>query len=125
VFQKFDTRTLAGRHIVFDHLIGAVDLHSLDRYTQFFVDANGILRERPRSKWRRLYRPPPPWAEEWIGARKIGERGTKAYWFVPVARGSDIFSYRQHVELDASELIKWRSLAPEHRALWQMELRER
>lgn len=54
MFQRFDTRTTAGRHIVFCHLLQMVDLGTDGsrwyRY-EVFVDAHGILR-RARHRHR-------------------------------------------------------------------------
>jgi hypothetical protein len=58
---RFDTRTVAGRHVVHDHMLGWVyrgDLSSLpfmSRHMEFEVDDRGILR---RTKWfgRSYYR---------------------------------------------------------------------
>lgn len=81
VFQKFDTRTTAGRHITFDHLLReVVDTESgFDKYgnmanpdipvvhtgrrsywsvADYYVDQDGILRTREERRRRRYrYRP--------------------------------------------------------------------
>lgn len=55
---RFDTRTVAGRHVVHDHMLGWVwrgDLSDPSPRGYFFVDAHGILRRDPyygRSWWR-------------------------------------------------------------------------
>jgi hypothetical protein len=55
---RFDTRTVAGRHVIHDHLLKSVwlgdDLTSAPRH-DFFVDAHGILRRDPfHGQWRKL-----------------------------------------------------------------------
>jgi hypothetical protein len=83
---KFDTRTVAGRHVVHDHMLQWV--HRADapvgpyfRHSQyyFFVDAHGILR-RPRWSGRsfeKLRRQLTAWAEQRVCA--LTYRGW--WWF--------------------------------------------
>ncbi|HEX6767239.1 MAG TPA: hypothetical protein VF103_17195 [Polyangiaceae bacterium] len=56
LFARFDTRTTAGRHILFDHLLRSVQEKPSFQpvYVEFTVDAFGILREPRRT--RRLSR---------------------------------------------------------------------
>lgn len=93
VFEKFDSRTTAGRHILFDHLLKSVNESGTDagyeRHRNFIVDAYGILREGKTSKFHR-YNAPPPFPDDkrravakWLGARKIGLCGDKLVWFEP------------------------------------------
>ncbi len=97
VFERFDTRTTAGRHITFDHLLReVVDTESgFDKYgrmtnpnievipskktsyvryygyTDYYVDENGILCENPtRNKNRRAWREPYASLEECAEAAK-------------------------------------------------------
>jgi hypothetical protein len=45
LFQRFDTRTTAGRHFLFDHLLPELERHSWGyRVRRFYVDQHGILR---------------------------------------------------------------------------------
>src|SRR5688572_18520095 len=50
LFERFDTRTTAGRHVVFDHLLKDVNTGQVDPYRRddFRVDRHGILRQNPR-----------------------------------------------------------------------------
>jgi hypothetical protein len=50
IFERFDTRTLAGRHIVHGHMLNWVwidDGGEPDRCRLFVVDRHGILRHAP------------------------------------------------------------------------------
>jgi hypothetical protein len=65
LFETFDTRTTAGRHIVFDHMLPWVED---DRGGRFRVDKHGLLRHgRPR-----VYRTRPPLGG---GRAALTERG--------------------------------------------------
>ena len=81
IFQKFDTRTTAGRHITFDHLLREiVDTESgfddrgymanpnipvihtegkyyFESFADYYVDQDGILRSRKRRRNRYRYQP--------------------------------------------------------------------
>lgn len=50
LFARFDTRTTAGRHIVFGHMLPWVDdgtLNTCLHHRRFVVDRHGILRRAP------------------------------------------------------------------------------
>lgn len=123
LFARFDTRTTAGRHIVFDHLLRDVNTGQFGRYRHedYLVDRHGILRHNPRapSRWhgtRYLPLPEPAEAlEEWLAGRRIATRGSRLYWLVPTPSGS----FRQHLELDEEDAERWRTL-PE----WWKERRQ-
>ena len=113
VFQKFDIRTTAGRHVIFDHLLReVVDTdtgfdnrgHIVDpeipsepaggkyhyRYTaDYYVDQEGILRADPEKDKRRMrYREFVTEqdyrdAEAWLGNRMVMEKDGKFYWLMP------------------------------------------
>jgi hypothetical protein len=60
LLARFDTRTTAGRHIVFDHVLPSVRQgYGLSSRYRFFVDAHGVLRaeqrrrkpRKPRTTW--------------------------------------------------------------------------
>lgn len=136
IAERFDTRTTAGRHIVFDHMIAEVAPSqaalAISRRALYFVDARGILRvaaSRPRI--HRVSDPPPV---RWLGNRKLGRLGTLLAWFVPTrdadrvtARwtGSQLVyvmtdgtsaahvGFRQSRALDASECATFESLSSE------------
>jgi hypothetical protein len=112
IFRTFDTRTLAGRHIVFDHMLQEVADHFAEwRYRRFFVDDRGFLRRGERGpRYRRTYRPGMPEAElqAWSQGRRIGLSGELLYWFVPVRqRGPRTvpprIHHRQDRPLDSAE----------------------
>jgi hypothetical protein len=91
--KKFDSRTTAGRHILFDHLLDSV-WTSQDRstfqaqYSRFYVDAQGILREnedrfkRSKHSWSNVLKERPA-INEWLNGRLIGKIGNVFYWFEP------------------------------------------
>ncbi len=89
LFACFDTRTTAGRHIVFDHMLPwvrvdrAVDSWSW-RYHILEVGRGGILRlarERPRQR-REHYWPRAEWLA-WLAGRKVAIRGEALFWLEP------------------------------------------
>lgn len=102
VFQKFDTRTTAGRHITFDHLLSSVeevpdlDYHSINepydpitfttsyREYNFYVDEAGILREKAVTRRHEKI----PFFDtkaiaNWLNGRVVGKVGKKFFWFEP------------------------------------------
>lgn len=111
VFTKFDTRTTAGRHITFDHLLrSVVDTESgFDKYgnlidpsipkeeggkrnhwsfADYYVDQSGILcKGRPRA--RRWYRSALITEEDyrqagiWLDNRMVLEKGGQLFWLCP------------------------------------------
>ena len=112
VFQKFDTRTTAGRHITFDHLLREVvdtesgfDNHGLiidpeipkesgklHRYwglADYYVDQDGILRgkenrhRRYHDRYEKVTEEEYKAAGEWLNGRMIMEVGGKLHWLVP------------------------------------------
>jgi hypothetical protein len=114
LFQRFDGRTTAGRHILFDHLLRSVQIDEIGtRFWSFDfkVDRHGILRELTRTRYRRpVLRGALPEPEavllNWIGTRRVGERDAHLYWFVPTPAGA----YRQAALLDETDAARWRSL---------------
>jgi hypothetical protein len=101
LFAKFDIRTTAGRHIVFDHLLSDVNdtLSGWDtrghiaanqsaysyRYHDYYVDQDGFLRKNPvhESRYYSVTAETLTEAAKWLAGRMIGEKGGKLYWFVP------------------------------------------
>jgi len=89
--RRFDPRTLAGRHILYDHLLRS----EIDRFGEsgsgrgrdFVIDEAGTLRDA-RRVWSRAFWPRRARPEEvkaacrWLGDRRIGARGSKLFWFV-------------------------------------------
>lgn len=87
--QRFDDRTLVSHQVVHRHLLGEVapeqDLHRT--YDRCLVDADGILRERPRP-WRRSRRYQQPSVTQaeldvWLDGRVAAAVGDAVFWFVP------------------------------------------
>lgn len=105
VHSKFDSRTVAGRHILYDHLLSSVeevpnlDYHSKnhpykeeDRITShyrnsFYVDDDGFLRAKKYIP-RRTKQPKCNITSvaNWLNGRIIGYVGNKLFWFIPVGK---------------------------------------
>lgn len=105
VAKQFDTRTTAGRHIVYDHMLQSVQTGPEAGYKyysvpgdetasysdhDYYVDAEGILRKK-RYLGRRRYRDPvPEWNTKqlanWLNGRIVGQVGNKFFWFAPVGK---------------------------------------
>lgn len=104
VTKTFDTRTTAGRHIVYDHLLQSVEVTpnvrlAYRRYPEgentsyfkydFYVDEEGILRQKKyvRRKWNYKI---PAWdtnyLASWLNGRVVGKVGNKYFWYVPADR---------------------------------------
>lgn len=79
VAARFDVRTIAGQHIVYDHLLFEVvpryPGHRLD--PRFVIDVAGVLRHGARWQRRRKRPPRPAWAPPWSAAQVDG-----AWWWV-------------------------------------------
>lgn len=114
LFQRFDTRTTPGRHIVFDHMIPWVEPDGF-RFSrrEFHVDGRGILRKAPHHRyWSSYYRRREPLPrpqkdlERWLGGRRVAERGEIPFWFMPTPSGG----FRQDQRLDNEDARLWRSL---------------
>lgn len=108
VSKEFDTRTTAGRHIVYDHMLSSVQIgpETGHRYYSipgddtvsyskhdYYVDDEGILRKK-RYLGRRNYRgyEKVPVIDtkrltNWLGSRVVGRVGDKFFWFMPVGKG--------------------------------------
>ena len=111
VFDKFDTRTTAGRHITFDHLLSSVvdTLTGFNRwgriidpkieveintgvrrysYPDYYVDQEGIFRKHDKQSkayWKRPYPTDQECAEicAWLNNRIIGMKDGVFTWFCP------------------------------------------
>jgi hypothetical protein len=102
VTKEFDSRTTAGRHILYDHLLSSVEeipnakykryVYGLDNHTQshfkndFYVDESGILRQKDYIPYTRNYTPKfdTKSIANWLSGRVVGKIGNKLFWFVPV-----------------------------------------
>lgn len=87
MFKKFDVRTIPGRHVVYDHMLGSIatPTHHNSRLKDFLVNENGVLVPQPfkkytRQKSLREYKH----IRSWLKSRYIGRRNNCLYWFVPV-----------------------------------------
>lgn len=113
IFQTFDTRTTAGRHITFDHLLTQIvdtesgfDDHGIITdpeipkestgkrrsywgASDYYVDQYGILRgkedrhKRHRNHYEKVTEEEMKAASEWLNGRMIMEKGGKLYWLAP------------------------------------------
>ncbi len=103
IHQKFDLRTTAGRHIIYDHLLRSVQETPNYDYgrneeswfvsiwkNDFYVE-DGILRAKDRVKCN--WYPYPAINTypivEWLNGRIIGKSGNKLYWFLIKSKSSD------------------------------------
>jgi hypothetical protein len=121
ILRLFDTRNLAGRHIVFCHLLPRKWESPRSgwrvRRRVFFEDDEGRLAVEDRDRHRRILIEPGPLpcrAKEWADGRRVGFHGARAYWYVrsrPVAPGIPP-RFRQHHELDDGEMVFYRTLGP-------------
>ena len=97
LFERFDTRTTPGRHVLFDHLLRDVVVNSdpdspeRKRFLRYHVDAGGVLRKDRWDPWHGT-RPAKPKhsprfsleaVARWLGSRKIGRCGKGFALFVP------------------------------------------
>jgi hypothetical protein len=109
LFERFDTRTTAGRHILFCHLLQMVEWGVVrSPWRRFEVDTGGILRRCDRRFIYERWRPCTiPEADRiWLGQRRVGQRQTRYYWFHPTPYGS----FRQGHELTPEELARFLAL---------------
>ncbi len=92
--NRFDLRTIAGQHIVLDHLLPSVRGSGGTRFGchDFYVDQHGLLARSPRRRYpRRSKRSPEKvWRSarairNWVQGRLVGKRGRYWFWFVPTA----------------------------------------
>ena len=99
IVEKFDSRTTAGRHILFDHIISNVknegEVERSFSRTDWVVDKHGILRIGANSwrhgKRRRYTRDTLPDYEKnrvinWLNHRRVGVVGNKMFWFALVGK---------------------------------------
>ena len=101
--QRFDTRNLAGKHVVYDHLLRDVRGSGLQEsmffgydYRRFYVDGSGVLRETGPSTWQKAQTerrkanaskkdfPSQRSLNAWLGARMVIIAGSKLFWAEPV-----------------------------------------
>ena len=125
----FDPRTIAGRHIVYDHMVPWVDQggprHRFGWGPPFFVDDAGVLRSAPPRKrthhrWVRDARA----LEAWLEGRRVAVRGGHHFWLVPTVVWKMVQGkpeavptgrYRQARALDADEARRFLAFSTEAR----------
>lgn len=118
LFARFDTRTTAGRHIVFDHLLRSVEGQPR-RFTfphDLLVDRHGLLRKIPLRRQRAGRAPLPESTtqiELWLAGRRVAVRGELLFWLVPTKAGY----YRQSQALSSTEVARWQALPDWYSAL--------
>lgn len=104
VAEKFDTRTTAGRHITYDHLLSSVEeVPNLNyrRYSyrpedwttsyyrnDFYVDDDGYLRSKTHIS-RKIKKETFDGNSiaNWLSGRVVGFVGNKLFWFTPTGKG--------------------------------------
>jgi len=115
LFLRFDTRTTAGRHIVFDHLLAEVSPVRFGSFRrgEFWISPHGILRHesydrKVYARARRAQALPESEATlcRWLGGRRVIEHGARLYWLVPTVHGG----FRQHHELHEDDARRFRTL---------------
>jgi hypothetical protein len=112
LFARFDTRTTAGRHILFDHLLREVNTGDVAdwRHRRFTISRHGILQYRGRKRWRWKRWQPLPEPESvvrsWLGQRRVRAHGERLYWLVLTIHGA----FRQERELTAEEYVRFQAL---------------
>ena len=88
IFTRFNPRSLAGQHIIFDHLLTEVRFHEVESWRSWrhdlYVDKRGILRSPERQ--RRVLGPSRAapalvnQALNWADGRRVACRATALYW---------------------------------------------
>lgn len=105
ISKTFDTRTTAGRHIVFDHMLRSVQINpqvhpwyyygpedKTESYSphEFYVDDDGFLQKKKYIGRRGHSEPIPPFDTKkiaaWLNGRVVGKVGTKLFWFSPTGK---------------------------------------
>ena len=90
----FDTRTIAGSHVINDHLLRDVQLSESDvaghGWADFVVDDRGILRMKEANRWNRnasRMKPTPKFGNEyvsrWARCRSVLVSGSNVFWMIP------------------------------------------
>jgi hypothetical protein len=107
LFARFDMRTTAGRHILFDHLLRDVKAGEHQARARYEVDRRGILRRAPPHPRRReVWQFERPEWLAWLQGRRVGRRGGVLFWFLPTPHER----LRQAASLDPDESAHWNAL---------------
>ncbi|MEM1414780.1 MAG: hypothetical protein AAGH15_07760, partial [Myxococcota bacterium] len=129
ILRTFDTRTLAGRHIVFGHLMppqwgrfGDGSWVVRGSAGGFRVDDQGVLRVEPRKRYVCRWEPEGPSEDAlvFVGDRRIGLHATRRYWLVPT--GNPWGHRRQHHELSRPESRRFDGLSAADRGFVSVRL---
>lgn len=131
IARNFDTRTVAGRHIVFDHLLPSVRGSGSTRAhtVQFEIDRGGVLRAC-RTVWpyraqrrdaRRAARARAD-ALLWLNGRRVGRRGAHLFWFESTGASECEPAFRQTRRLSRVQQHRWLQFPAEVRAALLMPL---
>lgn len=96
LINSLDTRTISGRHIVYDHMLRDVAKHEYDysgRSSAFVVNDEGILCECLDGRFYRWRNPEPKinlgaspskhHMDRWLKDRQVRQVGTKVFWMIP------------------------------------------
>jgi hypothetical protein len=115
IIKRFDTRTIAGHHILYGHILEHMVAYwyvlPYGRYADFIVNEDGILTEGP--DWRHRYTP--QWVswdhtkfDSWLGNRRILVAGNEVFW--TSAMDPIWGSRRQEEKLSKEDRVYWDSL---------------
>ncbi len=94
IVEKFNDRTLAGRHVLHCHIIDQIDPHPyVEKYgglshTKYYVDDYGIFKKREPRKfghYESAYLDGPAFTalKEWLGGRGVMRVGERLFWCIP------------------------------------------
>ncbi len=125
---RFDTRTLAGRHIVFDHLLpprwrNEHEWNVARGIVRFSVDPHGVLRVREvrrKGRWKNDgYVADAACAYRFVDGRRVLRRGAALYWGIGIRHEGDVgpSCFRQSRALTPSERETFEALSAGARAL--------
>lgn len=101
ICEKFDSRTLAGRHVLYDHIINEIDphahvpmLHQWYRRNDYYIDDHGVFSKRKHARRKYEYNyVSQKYAEkirDWLNGRAIIRQGSKLYWGYPLLYGKAV-----------------------------------
>lgn len=138
--EKFDPRTLAGHHLVNQHIIPSIDgaggeefLISGRTYGSYYVDEEGVLRKKVNEKYKRItdFSEIKNWAkgrriDQVLWSKAYGKNQYKYFWKVPSEptyyrcsnktahkRPCKKFDRSKHVFLETTPEENWKRFAPE------------
>ena len=96
--RRFDVRTLAGWHVVEQHIVSEFAREGTFRaeFARYLIGEDGIVREAPPPRWRmHRSRDPRPTITEaerlrWLADRKVVRRGAHLFWMIPTPVSREI-----------------------------------